>query len=200
MKERLFKTTITLTCVLILSGCSLKEGAANVFSNIVGKETPAQESKAGTKKEETKEPLDVYSDVVTDTFDQSNDMLVRFNNTLDMLYAGEASEEQFALILQDIIPQSNKMIAKLDTVLYDIDTPLYDFHRKLITLVNFQHEMFLKSLESANSPEIEIDKDAIRADYVKIKGEQTVLVQEVKEIFAALMEAEQTSKEEEKKQ
>ncbi|WP_374723676.1 hypothetical protein [Calidifontibacillus erzurumensis] len=187
---------LIILLLIFLTGCNLKEGAKNFISGFEGSGETSNEQ---GKKEEVKDPLDLYSDVVTKTFDQSNEMLARFNNALDMLYAGQATEEEFALILVDILPESNKMLTELDSVLYDIDTTLYDFHGKLITLVNFQHELFLKSLEQANSPDVNVEKDKMREDYVKIKNEQTKLIQELKRIFAEKI-AEQQKAQAEKKE
>lgn len=159
--------TLTLIATIILSGCSIIENAN-------GKEG----------SEEVEETVtDMYADLVSEIFDESNIILNEFNNIMDYLYARTASEEQFAKVVSDMLPKSNDLIKKLDDALYIIDDEMYDFHRDLITLVNFQHQMLLESIRAAKDPEMELDLNKLRNDYVTIKTDQTVLVQRVKDII-----------------
>lgn len=134
--------------------------------------------------EESSESSDSYVELVSSIIDDSNDFLVEYHTSLDNLYRNPSSTEQFKNVISDIIPKSSNIVNSLDDVLYSIDDALYDFHRNLIALVNFQHEMFLRSLEMANDESRDIDKDKLRADYLKVKNDQTLLVQEIKQVYA----------------
>ncbi|QOY37620.1 hypothetical protein AWH56_008580 [Anaerobacillus isosaccharinicus] len=128
-------------------------------------------------------PSDFYADLVTEIFDESNDILSQFNSLIDRLYASTASEAQFAQIVNDMLPRSNDLLKKLDEALYIINDDFYGFHKDLITLVNFQHQLLLEAIKKANSENEQLDLNKLRSDYVKIKQDQTILIQKIKSIL-----------------
>lgn len=130
------------------------------------------------------DPNYIYAEVFVDVIDESNDLLHEFNLALDHLYAKKKSEGEFKQVVEEILPRSNDLLGRLDSVLYDVDDSLYEFHRKFIELTNFQHQIFLESLRMVNEEENRIDKTQLRNDYVRVKTEQTMLVQEIKTILS----------------
>ncbi|MCM3716050.1 hypothetical protein M3202_18520 [Alkalihalobacillus oceani] len=137
--------------------------------------------------EQTVDPNEEYADLVTDVFNDSNVLLQRFNKMLDQLYGQQISKQAVAQELEEIVPLSNQLLLKLDDVLYNVDDRLYDLHRELIVLINFQHQTFLRCLEMSKDDEEEIDKDQLRQDYVKIKSDQTLLVQNIKQALQQIL-------------
>lgn len=170
-KLKNFKISIVIFLIVIISvACS-----------------PLEWIGSGTDESE-KDPNYVYAEVFVEVIDESNQLLYEFTLALDHLYAKKKTEKEFKEVVEGILPKSNELLNRLDSVLYDVDESLYEFHRKFIELTNFQHQIFLESLRMINEEEDGIDKGRLREDYVKIKTDQAMLVQELKELLSELQE------------
>lgn len=106
------------------------------------------------------------------TIDESNDLLQTFNKSLDGLYTGQTSNDQFVTVLTNIINKSNELVTTVEQ--YEVDPSLMEFKQQLVMHLNIQHQLFLDAVEMAN--EDNVNKGSLRETYLDIKQEQTNLV------------------------
>ncbi|WP_240377237.1 hypothetical protein [Bacillus piscicola] len=158
---------ITAASVIILSGCGL-------FGE-------KEESKAAEE-----DPMEKYATLMTTTFNESNKLLNDFNHSLDKLYAEDISDKEFGRQVKGYVPRANEIATNLDQIMYDVDEGLYEYHRKVISLLNYQHQMILDAVEMVNNDKRPIDKQKLRNSYVEIKETQATLLQELKQTFQKL--------------
>ncbi|WP_026701642.1 hypothetical protein [Salibacterium aidingense] len=160
--KRIFLSMMIALTMPLLSSCGF-------FS-----ENDDTDSGAGGKDEEAVN----YSDVITQTMNESNELLQDFNQALDSFYANQLTEKTFGERMEEYIPRANEIAGNLDNVMYDVEPGLHEFHRSLIDLTNQQHQMFLDAVDMANDEDKNVDKETLREQYSSIKQTQATLIEE----------------------
>ncbi|MGY3716123.1 hypothetical protein ACWE42_11425 [Sutcliffiella cohnii] len=150
--NRLFSFLI-IGSLLTLGGCS------------------SSESEIAMAKQQ--EEIMTYSTFLTNTVDSSNKLLNQYNNILDNLYIENMSEEQLSKLMRELVKESSELIREVESGNY-YNTSFYEFHTNLIKYLNEQHQLFLDSVEMANTSRV--DKSRLRQSYIKIKDRQSELI------------------------
>lgn len=119
------------------------------------------------------EEIMTYSTFLTNTVDSSNKLLNQYNNILDNLYIENMSEEQLSKLMRELVKESSELIREVESGNY-YNTSFYEFHTNLIKYLNEQHQLFLDSVEMANTSRV--DKNRLRQSYIKIKDRQSELI------------------------
>lgn len=119
------------------------------------------------------EEIMTYSTFLTNTVDSSNKLLNQYNNILDNLYIENMSEEQLSKLMRELVKESSELIREVESGNY-YNTSFYEFHTNLIKYLNEQHQLFLDSVEMANTSRV--DKSRLRQSYIKIKDRQSELI------------------------
>lgn len=117
-----------------------------------------------------------YVETFQQALSDSNQLLNEFKVQLDGLETGKVTPEQFVTTEKGKISDSSAIIADLDMGLFIQDQSLLDLHKNVITHVNYQHDMYLKSLEINNENKKEMI-DTLKSDFLKLKQEQVSLIQ-----------------------
>lgn len=170
------RALVALASLVLLSGCG-----------IFGTDSDSEASESAENNENESvhlTPLERYAELVTDVMDDSNDLLNTYSGLIDMMYSEEANTNHFVAVVNDLLPESNEIITRLDNMIYDLNEELYDYHSDLIALKNYQHQMLLTSLAMANDEDEDIDLEDLRERYVTVKQDQTTLISRIKTIFA----------------
>lgn len=164
----LILSTLCVTFLFILTGC------------------------LGGKAEEVKppNPQDAYKETFQQSINESNKLLDRYSLNLDKLYIDEYTPEQFGVIVREVIGESNELVTEVDRK--DVDPEMFEFHQKVQTYLNHQHELFLTSIAQANQvnkdKQQNFDKDSLRENYTNVKNEQGGLLKEWKEMYSLPIE------------
>lgn len=152
---------LIITCSILFAGCSSQK-----------KESGALPFQKDQEESETNTAAADFEEKFFTTIEESNEMLQTFNKSLDGLYTGQTSNEQFATVLTNIIGTSNELVTTVEE--YEIDPSLIEFKQQLVMHLNIQHQMFLDAVDMAKNDEVH--KDSLRETYLTIKQEQTTLV------------------------
>lgn len=143
-----------LLCVFTLVGCSDSENNAS-------------------SDPQFEEAIITYHSFLNNTLDTSNSLLNRFNTLIDNLYVQDVSSEQFSGILKAIIKDSATLVKEADEQ-KNVHAELKEFHSGYLNFLNQQHQLFLDSIEMANSNRI--DKNRLRQNYLKTKSSQEAVI------------------------
>ncbi len=123
--------------------------------------------------------FDLYLSIFIDVNAKSNELLTIFNSNLDNLFTNQLSDSAFISETRKIIPQSNQIVTKLDSNLYELDEELLTIHLETIALIDFQHNMFLKALSIGNDSYRNIESE-LRSDFLSVKKRQTEQISRIK--------------------
>ncbi|MGG6447723.1 hypothetical protein [Pseudobacillus badius] len=168
MKKKLLLISIILTFAIpILSGC------------FEGEEEVAQPN-----------PQEEYNKTFEYAINESNKLLDRYSSNLDKLYIDEYTPEQFGVIVREVIGTSNDIVTKVDRT--DASKEMFEFHQKVLTYLQNQHNLFLSSISQANAAknnqQITLDKQNLRNSYMEVKTEQSNLLKQWKEMSGLSVE------------
>lgn len=154
--------------ILVLGACSLGN----------------DEKKSVEITQENKPYLEEYNDSLQDFIKEMNKILGGYNKGLDGIYTQEYSNQQFADVLKSQIKESNGLIKEVESL--NVKPELFQMHQQIITLINRSHQLLLTSIDAANNPDMQIEKDPLRQEYLAIKQEQAVIANDWKVLMEQL--------------
>lgn len=131
--------------------------------------------------------LEEYNKSLQGTIEDMNSILGVYNNGLDGIYTQEYSNEQFAKVLKEQIKESNTLIKNVESI--NVKPELFQVHQQLLALVNRSHQLLLNTIDEANNPDQEIEKDPFRVEFLAIKQEQAVIANDWKVLAQQLVAA-----------
>lgn len=137
--------------------------------------------------EENRAYLEEYNKSLQGTIEDMNSILGVYNNGLDGIYTQEYSNEQFAKVLKEQIKESNTLIKNVESL--NVKPELFQVHQQLLALVNRSHQLLLNTIDEANNPDQEIEKDPFRVEFLAIKQEQAVIANDWKVLAQQLVAA-----------
>ncbi|OHX44806.1 hypothetical protein [Cytobacillus oceanisediminis] len=137
--------------------------------------------------EENRAYLEEYNKSLQGTIEDMNSILGVYNNGLDGIYTQEYSNEQFAKVLKEQIKESNALIKSVESL--NVKPELFQVHQQLLALVNRSHQLLLNTIDEANNPDQEIEKDPFRVEFLAIKQEQAVIANDWKVLAQQLVAA-----------
>jgi tetratricopeptide (TPR) repeat protein len=145
--------------------------------------TTLEESVSRTEKlvkeqEQLQKEFNTYVETFQKALSDSNKLLIEFKSQLDGIETGSITVEQLVAKMKEKIPVSSEIISNLDNGLFIQNRSLLDLHKNVIAHINYQHELFLSSLEMTNANKKEMIAK-LNDDFLKLKQEQVSLIQAV---------------------
>ncbi|MCM3619729.1 hypothetical protein M3936_19345 [Sutcliffiella horikoshii] len=147
---------VSVLCLILTVGCSSSGGGAKASID-----------------PQLDEALNSYQTFLTNTLNESNGLLNRFNTLVDNLYVQDISSEQFSKVVKEIIKDSSALVKQADGQDY-YHQNLQAYHTSYLSYLNQQHQLFLDSIEMANKDRL--DKAKLRQNYLKIKDSQSAII------------------------
>jgi len=127
------------------------------------------------------ENINNYLSLVSHSIDESNRLLNKIGQSLDLVYTGERNLTTFRSEIQRILPESNEIQTEMDDAIYMIRPGMFDFHRELISMLSKQHAMFLKAIDDIS--EDKFSKADLQQKMAAIKIEQTRVVESLQTLI-----------------
>lgn len=127
---------------------------------------------------ELQEAFASYKLTFDDSIEQSNELLKAYKAELDNLEVGLITTDQFAVKIKGLISDSNEILNELDTALSVNNTDLLEIHQAVVTLMNKQHNMFLKATALTKSEQAS-KLEELKSTYLEVKNEQIEIVRDL---------------------
>ncbi len=128
------------------------------------------------EKEQLQKDFTTYVVTFQSAISDSNALLRDFKIQMDGIETGKVTNAQLVTSVKNVIPSSNDIISNLDSGLFIQNQSLLELHKNVISHVNFQHDMFLSSLEIKDANKIEM-VPKLKEDILKLKQEQVSMIQ-----------------------
>lgn len=128
------------------------------------------------EQEKLQNQLNKYMDTFIVVIDDSNDLLIEYKRFLDSVQTGKMTAEQFVDNIKNKISISTQISTMLDDALYMENDELLNVHKTLISNIQFQHNMFLQSLELTEENKKAM-LEQFNQQYLKIKQDQVSMIQ-----------------------
>ena len=141
-------------------------------------ESIARTESLAIEQERLQKDFGTYVNTFQSAISDSNKLLQEFKVQMDGIETGKVTPTQLIAHVKEKIPASNEITTKLDSGLFIQNQDLLDLHKNVINHVDYQHNMFLSSLNMTDANKKEM-VERIKSDILKLKQEQVNLLQTI---------------------
>lgn len=126
---------------------------------------------------EEQKSFDVYVEFFSKVINDSNALLDTFDGHINNVYLENISSDEFITRVKSIVPKSNEVLSRFDSVHDLVSGKLYGTHESFLSLINYQHSTLIQAVEMKAE---NFNVSDLYTRYTTIKKTQNEMVQKVK--------------------